>query len=85
MVRYAKRWEACWTIRTTRREETKKEAKKTLDRLDKTRPRKVRNYELGRLGTGSRKVESIDRGGKNSYRVIKPHDEWWLLLFFIYK
>jgi len=32
----------------TRREETKKENKKTLDKLHTTRPREIRNYKLGK-------------------------------------
>jgi hypothetical protein len=55
-------------------EETKWEAKKTLVRWDKTKPTKNGNYELDRVGPGSRKLESINRGAKNSYRVINPHD-----------
>lgn len=43
--------------------------------MGRTRPRKVRNYELVRVGVGSRKLESIDRGVENSYRVMKPHDD----------
>jgi len=60
----------------TREEDTKWETKKkTLDRWDKTKPREAGSYELGKAaGPGSQKLESIDRGGKNSYRVMKPHE-----------
>jgi hypothetical protein len=72
---HVKRREATSKIRETMDWQPRERQKKTLDRWGKTRLRKVRNYELGRVGLGSRKLESIDRSGKNSYRVMKPHDD----------
>lgn len=48
---------------------------KMLDRWGKTRFRKTGNYKLGGVGPGSCKLESIDRDGENSYRVMKPYDD----------
>lgn len=44
--------------------------KKTLDRWHETRPREAINYKLGRISPESWKLESIDRDGENSYRVM---------------
>jgi hypothetical protein len=40
-----------------------------------TRPRETRNYKLGRADQRSCKLNSIDRGGDNSYRIIEPYED----------
>lgn len=72
----------------TRREETKGEAKKILDKWHKISLKKTRNYKLRRIGPGSWKLEGICRGSENSYSHETMYENFSKINsshFYIYK